>query len=208
MAQFKIGDRVEALELYKPQCNGKWAPVTVLEIDSSPSPYYVKFEDGRQAWRNTDRVRPIKEEPMYEIIKPVSIKALEDAGACERELHRFAFLVLEHFATPMYFSETIHSVVVVIKLAKQCSGGIQFLLDKGFIAKKRPDLAVDAPVLVDNLGGNCWKRRYFKEWGNNGDIICWYSGRTSWNANHNAIIPGAESKSATTWGQWKLPEDK
>ena len=72
----------------------------------------------------------------YKFIKSVSIKALKDAGACEQELHRFAFLVMQQFVSPIGFNESLCTISVVIKLAEQCKGGVKFLIDKGFIIEE------------------------------------------------------------------------
>lgn len=87
-----------------------------------------------------------KEDPMdYELVKPVSLKALEEAGACERELHRFAFLLLKNSLetswghTSWGYSDTIH-IDYVLRIASQCQTGIQFLQEHGFIKHKEPEL--------------------------------------------------------------------
>jgi len=90
------------------------------------------------------KVKPIpyhpKETPMpeYELIKPVLIKALEEAGFPERELHRFAFLYLKRFWNLPYLEAL--NTVAVIEIASQCEGMTAFLKDKGFIREREPEL--------------------------------------------------------------------
>ena len=71
-------------------------------------------------------------EKQYESLKPISIKALEEAGACERELHRFAYLAgMKGFD----YTATIY-IDDAVEIASKCKGGIQFLIDGGFIREK------------------------------------------------------------------------
>lgn len=84
----------------------------------------------------------------YELLKPISIKALEEAGACESELHRFTFLATKEFSE-FNFSEPIY-LEAAIRLASQCTGGIKFLLDKGFIGEKEKNPFKDR-VKVDDI---------------------------------------------------------
>jgi hypothetical protein len=57
----------------------------------------------------------------------------------------------------------------------------------------KPDLKIDDPVIV--WMNNCEEeRRYFAGWSEDGRIICWAAGGTSWSTGSN-----------TTWYQWRLP---
>lgn len=100
--------------------------------------------------------------PKYELLKTISIKSLEDAGACERELHRFAFLLAKvrgESNLPFRY-ETELSVERAVEIAAQCLRGIQFLLDKGFIREVEELLpcpfckAQDAQVRRSDHGQN------------------------------------------------------
>ena len=129
----------------------------------------------------------IAQEPTYTILKPISIKALEEAGACERELHRFVYLYAQFqnkCESGIFFDREIN-IECVIEFAKQCNGGIQFLLDNGFIEEKvvRPDLKVDDKVLVRNSDDMCWERRHFMKWDKGGLIRCFGDGKTSYTTN-------------------------
>ena len=75
--------------------------------------------------------------PEYELLKPVSIKALEDSGACERELHRFAFEMVKRLFDGAY--ECDLTLTNTIRFASQCEGGIAFLKEKGFVKVKEPE---------------------------------------------------------------------
>jgi hypothetical protein len=59
----------------------------------------------------------------------VSVKMIEDAGACEDELHKFAFLAMQW----TYNYEHKISFTRLINFASKCNGGIDFLVSKGFI---------------------------------------------------------------------------
>lgn len=84
---------------------------------------------------------PYKEEKVeYELLKPISIKAMEEAGACERELHRFCFLLHKLYPEARHCYIDEFNVRAALKIASQCEGGIQWLLDKGFIREKEPEL--------------------------------------------------------------------
>lgn len=78
----------------------------------------------------------------YELLKPISIKLLEEAGFPEQELHRFTFLYLQHHPniSKFFYAEILLGDLLVN--AFQCEGGIQFLLDKGFIRVKEEALKV------------------------------------------------------------------
>jgi len=79
--------------------------------------------------------------PIYELVKPVSIKALESAGFPERELHRFAFLLLKATDnTTCWCPSSQITIERLIDIASQCSGGLEWLKEKGFIRLKEPEL--------------------------------------------------------------------
>lgn len=82
---------------------------------------------------------------------------------------------------------------LVLKLAKQCKGGIQFLIDEGFIEQviERPDFKMDDPVMVRDYYNMGWERRNFCVWSKD-KIHCWVKGKTS--KTTNEII---------TWNYWK-----
>jgi hypothetical protein len=102
-------------------------------------------------------VYPPKEAPAmpeYEILKPVSIKALEESGACERELHRFAFLAIKGMRGNRskweYTYEIPLTLDFAISIASQCEGGIDFLLKAVFIKEKVEPLKVGDRVIVND----------------------------------------------------------
>lgn len=59
-----------------------------------------------------------------------------------------------------------------------------------------PDLEVDTPVMVKDLGNSRWFKRHFAYWDDT-KICCWDYGGTSFT-----------SKSAAHWDQWRLPTEK
>ena len=78
---------------------------------------------------------PKKEPPMWELIKPVSIRSLEDAGMPERELHRFAFLSTKKYCGAYHYNYEF-PLDDVVDIASQCEGGIAFLIKHGFIRER------------------------------------------------------------------------
>ena len=68
----------------------------------------------------------------YKLLKPISIEALEQAEACLSELHKFAFMASKD---GWNFLDHI-PLRIAIGYASQCKGGIQFLIEKSFIAEK------------------------------------------------------------------------
>ena len=72
------------------------------------------------------------------------------------------------------------------------------LEDEGFILHDdRPDLKVDDKVLVRNYETHGWAERHFAGWGEDGQIECWASGKTSWSTDDKNI-----------WLLYKLPESE
>ena len=73
------------------------------------------------------------------------------------------------------------------------------ILPDGTLKKhvERPELKVDDRVLVKYLNGK-WIGRHFAGWLEDGDITCWFDGKTSWTTSPN---------SRRRWHEWKLPED-
>ena len=59
-----------------------------------------------------------------------------------------------------------------------------------------PDLKVDTKVFVWNSNKNRRVKRHFKAFNEDGDIICFAYGATSWTTN-----------GAFTWEHWELAED-
>ena len=83
-----------------------------------------------------------KEQPMYELIKSVSIKALEQTGMPERELHRLCYLFLKEYSGSYSYSYE-WALTPVLKCAEKCEGGMAFLVEHGFVREKErtlPDL--------------------------------------------------------------------
>lgn len=99
-----------------------------------------RCDDFCAATQRQAKCIPIKKEsPMeYELLGPVSIKALEEAGACERELHRFAFFAI-NMGLPLH-STTNLDITEVVSIAKRCKNGIPWLIEKGFIREKEEQL--------------------------------------------------------------------
>ena len=60
-----------------------------------------------------------------------------------------------------------------------------------------PDLKVDTPVFVWNEKGMAREKKYFKEFNEDGKIVCFYGGATSWSYN------GLDYE----WNFWELAED-
>ena len=206
MMEFKVGERVKIIEPRNTHY-GEFGVIIHGRL-STTYPWMVQPDTGEEQQYGEEGLEHIKEAPVkeYTLLKPVSIEALEQAGACERELHRFAFLKAKYGkmrSNPgtrgaFYSNKIVHEKV--IEYAKQCNGGIEFLLEQGFIAEKvvRPDLAVDAPVLVRVYAGE-WLKRHFKKWDDDGNIVCFQDGDTSWSTATTCASP---------WGEWKLPEAK
>ena len=71
----------------------------------------------------------------HELLKPVSIKALEAAGFCKRELHRLCYLFLKEYSGSYSYSYE-WALTPVLKCASQCEGGMAFLIKHGFIREK------------------------------------------------------------------------
>lgn len=62
--------------------------------------------------------------------------------------------------------------------------------------ERRPQLELDAPILVRMNERDTWRHRHFYRWSNN-SVVCWMNGSTSW----------SENKGPWTWPYWKLPEE-
>jgi hypothetical protein len=62
--------------------------------------------------------------------------------------------------------------------------------------KRRPDLKVDDRVLVSSTPNSGWLKRHFKRWADDGRIVTFMDGNTSWTEK------GFES----SWDEYKLPE--
>lgn len=58
-----------------------------------------------------------------------------------------------------------------------------------------PDLEVDTPILVRMKGDCTWRKRYFKEFRDDGLVVTYRAGATSWSSN-----------GVFCWDEWKLPE--
>ena len=64
--------------------------------------------------------------------------------------------------------------------------------------KPRPELEMDAKVLVKQRDDKAWVRRHFAGW--SGDkILTWERGMTSWTRGNFDPFP---------WNQWKLPDEE
>jgi hypothetical protein len=64
---------------------------------------------------------------------------------------------------------------------------------------KRPNLKVDDPVVVWYDVVRTENRRYFKEWGEDGRIVCWRLGKTKWSAT--------DEDDCCAWNHYELPEE-
>jgi len=195
--KFKIGDRVRVsnIELTNYGRSGK-----IELIDGST---YCLSGVG---WYSRENLELIKESPMqYESTgKAISLQAVEEAGPknCDefqRGLERFAFLLLSRCSDPRtaWRNDEPLLCLLVTDIAAQIPGATKFLLDKGFIREKRPDLKVDAPVLVSNhRGASAHLKRHFSHW--DGDrMACYDNGLTSFTSGENTCA----------WDYWKLPEE-
>lgn len=102
---------------------------------------------------------PHKETPMekrYELLKSISIASLEEAGACERELHRFAFLLGKYRAKEGGVMEGYDREIRLedaLEIVAQCEGGMQFLVGKGFIREKVGPFEIGDRVRVTDGSG-------------------------------------------------------
>jgi len=63
--------------------------------------------------------------------------------------------------------------------------------------KPLPDLAIDTKVLVWDLEGVVMYKRYFKKFNNDGKIVCFEDGKTSWSSPKNKEV---------SWSYWELSE--
>ena len=81
------------------------------------------------------------------------------------------------------------------------SDSLHEILEDGTLVK-RPNLKVDDRVLVRGNCGTVWYERHFAEWNDDGSIVCWTDGRTSWSAIMDVDIR------KSIWSQWKLPEEE
>jgi hypothetical protein len=66
-----------------------------------------------------------------------------------------------------------------------------------YARKRRPDLKVDDRVLVSSTPNSGWLKRHFKRWADDGRIVTFMDGNTSWSEK------GFES----SWDEYKLPEE-
>ena len=66
--------------------------------------------------------------------------------------------------------------------------------------KRRPNLKMDDKVLVRRNGEPRWYAAHFKKWKDNGQIVCWAQGVTSFTA-------ACQFASESVWQEYKLPED-
>jgi len=70
----------------------------------------------------------------YELTdKKCSIKILRESSACLREVHRLAFLVLKY--TDLSYEDQLPSDFIWAH-ADKCKGGIQYLLENGYIREQ------------------------------------------------------------------------
>jgi hypothetical protein len=74
------------------------------------------------------------------------------------------------------------------------------ILPDGTLKKhiERPDLKVDDRVLCKYFNKDEWVSRHFARWSDDGGIMCWYGGTTSWTGSPHDV---------QWWEVWKLPED-
>ena len=62
------------------------------------------------------------------------------------------------------------------------------------------DLAVDTPIFVRNHNFDSWHKRHFAGFTENGVVMAWPDGMTSFSIENEDIIP-------ISWEEWMLPED-
>jgi len=71
--------------------------------------------------------------------KNITLANLCEANACEDQLARFMLLfLLDHRAPIMIGKFTTIEISLAVDCAKQCTGGIEFLLTHGFIKRSDP----------------------------------------------------------------------
>ena len=63
--------------------------------------------------------------------------------------------------------------------------------------KDCPYIPIDAKVLVKDSEGDNWQRRHFAGWSEEGRMLCWITGATSYS-----------EAGASQWNFWKLYEDE
>ena len=207
MSEFKVGDRVTLNNGTDSKC-GKPARITGY----SGGFYEIVFDDGGDCdggwWASSLKLIELKQ---YTLLKPVSIKSLEEAGGSCAEFRRgladAVLITLNDLGrNGMALLRTTNlSLHRVEKIASQIPKATQFLIDKGFIEEKveRPDLEVDDRVFVRNDGSKMWFRRHFKCWVDDSlslpvSMKTFQEGRTSWSDDGNEPL----------WNHWKLPEEK
>ncbi len=68
--------------------------------------------------------------------------------------------------------------------------------DKIFeVFKNNPELEVDTKVFVKEVKKNDWLPRHFMKWDNNGDMVCFSNGDTSFTETN---------ENGTSWKCWKV----
>ena len=68
--------------------------------------------------------------------------------------------------------------------------------------ERRPDLAMDTPIIVWDLNENNILKRHFKCWGKSGSVHCWSDGRTKFTASELF----EDKLNFKRWKNWRLPE--
>lgn len=63
-----------------------------------------------------------------------------------------------------------------------------------------PDLAVDTPIFVRNRSSGRWRKRHFAAFAENGMVMAWPDGMTSFSIENEDLVPIA-------WAEWMLPEN-
>ena len=71
-------------------------------------------------------------------------------------------------------------------------------------ASTRQKLKIDTPVLVKTPFSE-WVRRHFAGWAEDGKMLCWELGTTSWSVQRGE---GNEDGRKAAWEEWKLPEER
>ena len=57
-----------------------------------------------------------------------------------------------------------------------------------YARKKLPDLKKDDPVIVWGSNNPTKKKRHFAKWSEDGNIVCYSNGMTSWSSEHGKLI--------------------
>ena len=101
----------------------------------------LKYWSRTKYWKYKPFYKKEKAMPEYKFTEKwkegISVKDLEEAGACTSELHRFAFHVMEHGCHGFRHKLNLD---FTMQCAAKCDGGLAWLLDRGFIEVVKPEV--------------------------------------------------------------------